>query len=279
MKIRYSHTYWGSEHLSPAEFVKAIAKAGYGGMELFLKPPDKISYEFLSALDEIRKESPDFYLILLQLNFPGKDSVGQYIAGMEKNIEALAALGPLFINSHTGRDYFSFDDNCRVIEAAMNCAEKTKTRIIHETHRGRFSFHAASLLPYLEKFPELELAGDLSHFCTVSESMLEEQGEILEKIFPHIAHIHARIGFEQGPQVNDPSAPEWQIHEQKFFGWWKQIVDIQKQAGKEFLSFTTEFGPAPYLPSEPFSQKPLSIQWENNLYMLSRLKANFGNEI
>ena len=89
MKIRYSHTYWGSEHLSPADFVKTIAKAGYGGMELFLQPPDKISSDFLKALDEIRNDSPEFYLILLQLHFPGKDSVDDYIQGVEKNIEQI----------------------------------------------------------------------------------------------------------------------------------------------------------------------------------------------
>jgi hypothetical protein len=44
MRIRYSHTYWGSDHLNPAAFAKAIAEAGYEGMELFLIPGDEISF-------------------------------------------------------------------------------------------------------------------------------------------------------------------------------------------------------------------------------------------
>jgi hypothetical protein len=47
MRIRYSHTYWGSDHLNPAAFAKAIAEAGYEGMELFLIPGDEISRYFM----------------------------------------------------------------------------------------------------------------------------------------------------------------------------------------------------------------------------------------
>ena len=279
MRIRYSHTYWGSEHLSPADFVKAIAEVGYEGMELFLIPGDDTCQAFLKALDEIRKEIPDFYLVLLQLHFPGGGSVKDYLEGAKKNAEALCALQPDFINSHTGADFFSFDDNCRAIDMLQNTSAKTGIPVYHETHRGRFSFHAPTLLPYLEKFPELQLVGDLSHFCTVSESMLGGQEEILQTIFPRIAHVHARIGHEQGPQVNDPTAPEWQSHEEKFFAWWKRIAEVRKEAGKSSLSFTTEFGPPPYLPQEPHSLRPLSSQWENNLYMLKRLKEEFGVEV
>ena len=38
-----------------------------------------------------------------------------------------------------------------------NISQKTGIPIFHETHRGRFSFHAATLIPYLRKFPEMEL--------------------------------------------------------------------------------------------------------------------------
>jgi sugar phosphate isomerase/epimerase len=279
MRIRYSHTYWGSDHLNPADFVKAIAEAGYEGMELFLIPGDEISRAFMKALDEIRKQIPDFYLVLLQLHFPDNGSVEDYLIGAKRNLEELAALQPDFINSHTGADFFSFDDNCRSIDILSNASVKTGVKVYHETHRGRFSFHAPTLLPYLEKFPEMELVGDLSHFCTVSESMLHGQEEILKTIFPRIAHVHARIGFEQGPQVNNPAAPEWASHEEKFLGWWKEIAHTRKQLGKKSLSFTTEFGPAPYLPLEPFSQKPLSNQWKNNLWMLEKLKSAFGQSL
>ena len=278
MRIRYSHTYWGSEHLSPTGFVQAIAEAGYEGMELFLQPGDPVSREFMQALEQIRKEKPDFYLVLLQLNFAGSEPPENYLRGMRQNLENLATLQPDFINSHSGSDYFSFENNCRAIETAMDFSLRSGIPVYHETHRGRFSFHAPALVSYLEQYPELELVGDLSHFCTVSESMLDGQEDLLQLIFPRVAHVHARIGFEQGPQVNDPSAPEWNGHLTKFMHWWKEIATARKSLGKKSLSFTTEFGPPPYLPTAPHSRQPLSDQWNNNLFMLQQLQENIGME-
>jgi len=273
MKIKYSFSYWGSDHLSPTQFINNIAAAaGFEGAELFLNPSDAITDEFLLAIETIRKQNPDFYFITLQLPFPQEDNVSSHIQVMEENFTKLAALNPLFINSHTGRDYFSFEDNCRIIDAAMNFSAKNGVRILHETHRGRFSFHAAKLIPYLTKFPQMELVGDFSHFCTVSESMLEGQEEIINRIIPQVAHIHARVGFEQGPQVNNPAAPEWQNHLEKFLFWWQQIIAAKKKQGQTVFTITPEFGPAPYMPTAPFSQEPLSNQWDNNVFMKDYLK-------
>lgn len=272
MQIKYSFPYWGSDHISPDEFITDIFNQGFDGAELYLQPPGKQTDAFLAAIDNIRKQKPDFYFITLQLPFPEINSVEGHIKIMNENFTKLAALNPLFINSHTGKDYFSFDDNCRIIDAAMNFSAKNGVRILHETHRGRFSFHAASLLPYLEKFPEMELVGDFSHFCTVSESMLEDQEDIISRIIPHVAHIHARVGHEQGPQVNDPQAPEWKPYLEKFIGWWKQIVEIRKSSGNSMFTITPEFGPEPYMPAMPFTKQPLSNQWNNNIFMMKCLK-------
>jgi sugar phosphate isomerase/epimerase len=273
MQIKYSFSYWGNDHLSPAQFINTIADAGFDGAELFLNPSDKITDEFLAAIDTIRNLNPDFYFIALQLPFPKNDSVQAHIQIMEENFSKLAALNPLFINSHTGKDYFSFDDNCKIIDAALNFSAKNGIRILHETHRGRFSFHAASLIPYLERFPQIELVGDFSHFCTVSESMLDDQQEIIARIIPHVSHIHARIGYEQGPQVNDPQAPEWQGHLEKFVFWWQQIINTKKRAGQSLFTISPEFGPVPYMPTAPYTQQPLSNQWDNNVFMKEYLKA------
>ena len=274
MQTKFSCTYWGSEHLSPSKFITNIAAAGFEGAELFLTPPDTTTDAFLLAIETIRKQNPDFYFITLQLPFPKEDKVAAHVKVMEANFTTLAALNPLFINSHTGRDYFSFDDNCRIIDAAMNFAAKNGVRILHETHRGRFSFHAASLLPYLDKFPQMELVGDFSHFCTVSESMLEGQEDIISRIIPQVSHIHARLGFEQGPQVNDPKAPEWQAHLEKFLYWWQQIITTKKAAGQSLFTISPEFGPIPYMPTAPYTQQPLSNQWDNNVFMMEYLRAS-----
>ena len=272
MQIKYSFPYWGSDHLSPSQFITNISNDGFDGAELLLQPPNSFTDDFLLAIENIRKQNPDFYFITLQLPFPENNSVAAHIKIMEENFMKLSALNPLFINSHTGKDFFSFDDNCRIIDAAMNFSAKNGIRILHETHRGRFSFHAATLLPFLKKFPRMELVGDFSHFCTVSESMLEDQENILQQIIPHVSHIHARVGFEQGPQVNNPTAPEWESHLNKFIGWWQQIIDYKKSIGDTLFTISPEFGPDPYMPVQPFTKEPLSNQWNNNVFMKNTLK-------
>ncbi|MBU6342776.1 MAG: sugar phosphate isomerase/epimerase [Bacteroidetes bacterium] len=274
MQIKYCCTYWGCEKDSPDAFVRKVLAAGYTGIEIFLPPQtDSFTKRFVEIWEGMRDQNTDFVFIAQQLTAPSNESVDAYIARMTQSYYELAAYQPSFINAHTGKDFYSFADNCKVIEAALNIGSKTGIRILHETHRGRFSYHAASLLPYLKAFPELELVGDFSHFCAVSESLLEDQQDILQQIIPHVAHIHARVGHAQAAQVNDPFAPEWQHHLSVFEGWWQQILEEKQRTGIQKMTITPEFGPAPYMPLLPFTQQPLGNQWEINRKMMERLQS------
>jgi hypothetical protein len=126
----------------------------------------------------------------------------------------------------------------------------------------------------LNIFPNLKLIADLSHFCVVSESDLSDQEELLTRIYPNIQHIHARVGFEQSPQVNHPFAPEWKKHLDRYTTWWKEIIALQAQKGAAHLTITPEFGPFPYMPQAPFTQQPLADQWEVNSRMKTYLQEN-----
>lgn len=279
MQIRYCCTYWGSEKDTPDVFVNKVLLAGYNGIEIFLPSlKDKFTEAFIEEVEGVMNKNADFLFIAQHIVAVENSSIDDYINKVKKNLTELSAFQPSFINAHTGKDYFSFDDNCRLIEAALNISNKTGIRILHETHRGRFSYHAASLLPYLQKFPEMELVGDFSHFCTVSESMLEEQEEMIQQIIPHIAHIHARVGHEQGPQVNDPFAPEWENHFKIFEKWWEAILQHKEQKNTQTFSITPEFGPLPYMPSMPYTKQPLSNQWDLNIKMMHHLKIRYKNK-
>ncbi len=276
MQIKYCCTYWGSEMDSPDFFVDKVLSAGYKGVEIFLPSlNDAFSALFIEKMKSVMLRNPDFLFIAQHIVSAEKDTVDNYLSKVKKNLTELSLFKPSFINAHIGKDYFSFDDNCRVIDAALNLSAKTGVRILFETHRGRFSFHAASLIPYLKKFPAIELVGDFSHFCAVSESMMQDQDEIIQQIIPHIVHIHARIGHEQGAQVNDPFAPEWQDHFTQFEKWWQSILNYQKSKNTNIFTITPEFGPAPYMPSMPFTKQPLGNQWEINLKMMHYLKNTF----
>jgi sugar phosphate isomerase/epimerase len=275
MEIKYICTYWGCEHLSAKEFLSNVLQNGYDGVEINFPDDELFIVEFNAELERIRNTiNPNFIFIAQQVLPNKKETVNEYIARITQRLEFLIQLKPNYINSHTGKDFFSFSDNCKIIEVCDHLSKVSGIPIWHEIHRGRFSFHLKTLLSYIDIFPKLKLIADFSHFCVVSESDLHDQNELLCKIYPNIKHIHARIGFEQSPQVNNPFAPEWTNYLEQYLSWWKEIIAIQKNKKNTICTITPEFGPFPYMPQEPFTQKPLSNQWEINLQMKNYLQQN-----
>lgn len=275
MDVKYICTYWGCEHQSAKEFLANVIANGYDGVEVNFPDDANFIAEFIEELENIRNtKNNDFIFIAQQVLSGKKETVAEYIERISKRLEFLTALKPNYINSHTGKDFFEFGDNCKIIEITEQISRNSGIPVWHEIHRGRFSFHLKTLLKYLDLFPGLKLIADFSHFCTVSESNLEDQKDLLVKIYPNIKHIHARVGFEQSPQVNNPFAPEWNDYLQRYLTWWREIVLTPKKQKSDTITITPEFGPYPYMPQEPFTQKPLSNQWDINLQMKHYLQQN-----
>ena len=275
MEIKYICTYWGCEHFSAKQFLSNVVENGYDGVEINFPNDENFIAEFNTELNRIRNTvNPNFIFIAQQVLPNKKETVNEYIDSITQRLEFLIQLKPNYINSHTGKDFFSFSENCKIIEVCDHLSKVSGIPIWHEIHRGRFSFHLKTLLSYIDIFPKLKLIADFSHFCVISESDLHDQYDLLSKIYPNIKHIHARIGFEQSPQVNNPFAPEWKTYLEQYLFWWKEIIAIQKNKKSAIFTITPEFGPFPYMPQEPFTKKPLSNQWEINLQMKNYLQQN-----
>ena len=275
MDIKYLCTYWGSEDLSAKAFLDKVLSHGFDGVEINFPDDQQFVDEFMSELERIRKTShPAFIFIAQQVLSNEKETVAAYKERLTNRLNFLVGLHPNAINSHTGKDFFDFDANVDILHLTEEIAAKSGIPIWHEIHRGRFSFHLRTLLDYLNIFPNLKLIADLSHFCVVSESDLSDQHELLTRIYPNIEHIHARVGFEQSPQVNHPFAPEWKKHLDRYTTWWNEIVQLQSQNGNAHFTITPEFGPFPYMPQAPFTQSPLAYQWDLNTEMKTYLNEN-----
>ena len=105
--------------------------------------------------------------------------------------------------------------------------------------------------------------------------MLADQADAVNLALEHTDHIHSRVGHPEGPQVNDPRAPEWEEALQAHLGWWDQVVAMHQKNGTT-LTVTTEFGPATYMPTLPFSQMPVANQWDINVHMMHLLKKRYA---
>lgn len=189
----------------------------------------------------------------------------------------LAEADPLFINSQTGKDYFSAEDNSELIDIAFRVEEETGIPVVHETHRGKFSFALHITRRYLESIPGLQLGLDLSHWCNVAESLLHDQQDSLDLALSRTRHIHARVGYAEGPQITDPRLPEWEETMNFHLTCWDKVYDNVREMNFEFLTITPEFGPYPYMLHLPFTHMPVANQWDINVYMKDLLKKRYSN--
>jgi hypothetical protein len=192
----------------------------------------------------------------------------------EFRLRNLADVKPIFINSQTGKDYYSFEQNVKLISLARDIAEETGVKIIHETHRGKFSFAAHITKKYLENIADLIITLDISHWCNTAESLLQDQKEAVDLAISRTDHIHARIGFAEGPQITDPRDPAWNEAMQFHLSCWDKVVKLKKDPDSP-LTITPEFGPHPYMMNLPFTNQPVSDQWEINIYMMNLLKERY----
>lgn len=257
---------WGSESLPPRAFIRKVKDAGYDGVEIALADGDR------EAEEAVAIAKSDGLVLVTQHYLTLDTNLGRHAEAYEQRLRRAASFAPLFVNSHTGRDLFDLETNLRIFEIAERVAEETGVSVYHETHRGRCLHTPWRTAELLTARPTTRLVFDMSHWCNVCESLCEDQKETFLEILPAVRHIHARVGYAHGPQVSDPRAPEWQNALESHLGWWRQIFLLRKIAAARELTITPEFGPPPYLPTLPFTQMPVSDQWDINVHMMNFLR-------
>jgi len=262
-------TNWGFKG-NMDEFCAVAKKEGYNGAELWWPENENEQKELFDAL---KKHGLQVGFLYGAWQSTPKENLGTF----QKNIDAALSnkyQRPLYINCHSGKDYFSFEQNKPFIDYTTIKTKETGIPIYHETHRGRILFAANIAKEFIQKIPELRLTFDVSHWCNVHESLLEDQKETIDLALERTEHIHARIGFAEGPQVNDPRAPEWGNAVKAHFAWWDKVVQ-RKQKNGERLTILTEFGPPDYLPTLPYTRQPVADQWAINVYMMNLLRKRY----
>lgn len=270
LKIKFFCPYWGSDMLSYPQFFKKVKEADYDGVEMSLPFGKSEKSDILSLL-------MDYGLELIAQHFETKDSDPvKHKNNYRKHIYNLSEAKPLLINSQTGKDYFSFKDNSDLIDIALKVEKETGIPVVHETHRGKFSFAVHVTRQYIEKVPDIKLGLDISHWCNVAESLLHDQMESVDLALLHTRHIHARVGHAEGPQITDPRLQEWEEALNFHMSCWDKVVDNFHKLNKEYLTVTSEFGPYPYMFHLPYTKMPVANQWEINVYMKDLLKARYS---
>lgn len=260
-------TNWGFEG-TIFQFCESAAKSGYDGIEVWVPSNEQ---DRTALKEAVKKHQLKLGLLAGGSNPNFNIHKTEFYQGIENGIQ----LDPIYINCHSGKDFFTFDQNKEIIEYTIKRSAETTIPIYHETHRGRALFAAHVTRPFIEKLKDLKLTMDISHWCNVHESMLEDQQETVALALERTEHIHARVGHPEGPQINDPRAKEWESIVKQHIDWWDIIVKRKRAQGKS-ITILTEFGPPPYLPTMPHTNQPVANQWDINVHMMQILRTRYS---
>jgi sugar phosphate isomerase/epimerase len=244
--------------------LERIASAGYVGIECGITP------ENVKTLPGLLQQ---YKLQWIGMLFTAGNTVQEHIASFKEQSKAVGDLGPLKVTAHTSRDRFPMDDQFRFFEAAADLESKMTFQINHETHRGRPTYAPWSTAAILQRFPSIRICADFSHWVCVCESLLGDQKESLDLAISRTRHIHARVGYEEGPQVTDPSAPEYKKHLERHLEWWDGMVAAQSKSA--LVTITPEFGPPGYQHTMPHTNEPIGDLWGICLWMAEVLRKRY----
>ncbi|NIK75078.1 hypothetical protein FHS15_000176 [Paenibacillus castaneae] len=262
MKLQLFHAFWGMEGSLREKFERA-AHHGYQGVETALLE-NRDRNEFKELLEE-------FQLLYIPQIF----THGNHEESFQEQLEQAMTFSPVFVNSHTGKDYMTEEEQFPLFEFALRKEQELGISVAHETHRGRAMFTPRATAKLLKQFPELKITADFSHFTCVCESLLHDQEADLALLIRRTLHTHGRVGFTQGPQVPHPAAPEYAEELARFEGWWDEIWQCRRQAGMLQTTVTPEFGPVNYMPRIPFTGEPTADLFEVNQFIAKRFLVKY----
>jgi sugar phosphate isomerase/epimerase len=262
MKIEVYRALWGMEGSIEQQFER-IAAVGYDGVEAWLTDSTFDRKQVLRLADQHH----------LRVIVAGAIAT---IPDIQPTLNAFAEYNPVKINIQSGIDSMTFDEGKRFVETMLEAENKLGLTIMQETHRGKLLYAPWVAAAYLREFPELHITADYSHWVNVCERLPIDQADAVNLANTHARHIHGRVGYEEGPQVPDPSAPEYATQLAWHETQWKAIRDARQAAGDTILTFTPEYGPPAYLHTLPYTNVPVANLWEVCLWAANRARKHLS---
>jgi sugar phosphate isomerase/epimerase len=267
MELRIFRHLWGITEPWKTLFPK-IRDLGYYGIEHIL--PDHSERD----LFQTQLEHNNFQYVAQMITVG--DSVADHIASFRNTVTDALTMNPRLINCHSGCDWFSDEDALRYFGEALEFEARTGIQVAHETHRGRILYNPWTTERLLRKLPGLRLSCDFSHWVVVSERLLDRETDIIAACAERCIHIHARVGYEEGPQVTDPRAPEYERHVLAHERWWKMVWAAQERRGMSESTLTPEFGAPDYQHTMPHSKAPIGNLWDICNWQAERQRTQFA---
>jgi sugar phosphate isomerase/epimerase len=200
----------------------------------------------------------------------------EHLESLMRQAAAAVECKPMFITVIGGCDAWTLTQSVEFFGEAMEIGKALDVRISFETHRSRSLYNPWTAREILLQLPAMELTCDFSHWCVVCERLIDTEPEIIALCAERAHHIHARVGYDQGPQVPHPAAPEYAEALSAHERWWLQIWEKQFAEGRGISTMTPEFGPDGYLHCLPFTAAPVADLDQINGWMAERQRVRFN---
>lgn len=259
---------------------RRIKAEGFAGVET----PVRVVADaraFRAALDAAGLE---YVAMVNTCTFPpddvASDDPAAHLASLEAQLAEAKALRPTLVNAHSGRDSWPLPVAQRFLERALALGEAAGLLVAHETHRGRILYNPWVTRDLVRALPSLRLTADLSHFCVVGERVFAPSeaawADALAAIAPATVHVHARVGYAQGPQVPHPAAPEAAAALAAHEGWWDAVLRARAAAGQARITVEPEHGTDGYQQRLPYTGVETADIWQVNRWLRDRLADRLG---
>ncbi len=185
-------------------------------------------------------------------------------------IEHVQDLGAEHINLQADIRPYTVEECVPLIEGWLRLADDAKLRVHIETHRDRMTTDLFFMLHLLDRFPDLRLTGDLSHYLVGREfayPVTEENHRLMRRVMDHCWGYHGRVASREQVQVQI-SFPHMKHWVDLFMGWWAYGFETWKKRAPAdaTLTFLCELGPPEYAMTGPDGYE-LSDRWSEALMM------------
>jgi sugar phosphate isomerase/epimerase len=274
MKLLLCKTLWG--HTGSLEQAAQLAvDAGFGGIEAPV-PIDAPGVEHFAQVLQTHGLVWIQEICTAGSYVPRRHAtISEHLRDFESQLHRGLDISARFANIMGGCDAWEIDDSVRFFSEAQNIAERIGVTCSFETHRGRSFFTPWNTVKILDRLPGLKVTCDFSHWTVVCERLMDSEWEATVRVAQQAHHIHGRVGYDQGPQVPHPGAPEYAAALASHQRCWEAVWDSQNGRGYTQVTMTPEFGPDGYLHTLPFTGAPIADLWDLNCWIGATERRHF----
>lgn len=271
MRLELFRSLWGWQG-DWARCAAELREIGCVGVEARL-PTDP--YARRALRQNLRQESLEYIAVV----FTGGDVVPRqdwtlqhHWDRLSLSLDAALEVGARFINVLPGNDRWPLAKQVEFFGRAQELSEQAGLLCSFEIHRATSLYSPWVTLEVIAQLPQLRFTADISHWVVVCERLLDDPADDLTPFIERVHHVQARVGYDQGPQVPHPAAPEYARQLAFHQRLWERIWAAQQARGYGITTLTPEFGPDGYTHLLPFTQAPVADVWSLNQWM-ARIEA------